>query len=101
MCVLIFSSKFVLQFLILRRNELPQMQTGLHVKHTLFFFTDFNQMWTFSTDFFEKKSPNGKFRGNTPSGVPSCSNHAGGRADGRTDRNDEANSSFYPFCERA
>jgi len=50
----------------------------------------------FSRQIFEKRS-NTKGHENPSSGGPSCSM----RTDGRRDRNDEANSRYSRFCERA
>jgi hypothetical protein len=70
------------------------MYIGRHVKYPLF-VSDFNQTWIFSTDFekIHKYQISWKIR---PVGAELF--HAGGRKDGRMDRQDEANSRFSQFC---
>jgi len=67
-----------------------RMYIGLHAKYPLF-VTDFNGIWTFSTNFRKKKSSNIAFHENRSSGsrVVPC---------GRTDRHDEANFTFFEPC---
>jgi hypothetical protein len=68
---------------------------------TWMFSTDFNETWMLSTDFYEtwmfstdfRKNSNIKFHENLSSGGFSM------RTDGR--RDEEANSRFSQFCERA
>jgi len=67
-----------------------EMYSGLHVKYTLF-LSDFNETWTFSTDF--RKVFKYQISWKSVQWESSCSM--------RTDRHDEANSRFLHFCERA
>ena len=68
------------------------MYVGLHVKYPLF-LSDLNEAYIFLTDFREKKYSNAKFLENPSNGsrIIPC---------GQIDRQDEARSSFPPFCER-
>jgi hypothetical protein len=81
MCISNFSAHLSEIFFILRRNKgsWSKIYIGLHVKYPLF-LSDFNETWTFSTDF--EKSSNTKFHENPPSGsrVVPC-----GRMEWRTD----------------
>jgi hypothetical protein len=72
------------------------MYVGLHGKYPLF-LSEFNEISKFSRWIFEIY-PNVKFNENPPppQEEPSCSI----RADGRTDRHDEAISRFSQSCER-
>jgi len=71
------------------------MYVGIRVKYPLF-LSDFNEKWIFLTEF--PKILKYKFYENPSSGIRAvpC-----GRAGGRMDRHDEANSRFSQFCERA
>jgi hypothetical protein len=73
------------------------MSEGLYEKYPLF-WSDFNEILIFSTDFLKKNS-NFKFHQN-PSSVGAELFHAGGRTDRRTDEY-EVNSFFSQFCARA
>jgi len=77
-------------FLILRRIKryMIKIYIGLHVKYPLF-FSDFNEIWFFFRQIFEKYWK--KIR---PVGAKLF------HADGRIDRHDEANSRFSQFCEK-
>jgi hypothetical protein len=76
-------------FLILRIliEVWSKIYTGLHVKYLLF-LSDFNQTWIFSSHF--RKIPQYPISWKTVQWETSCFK----RTDGRTDRHDEANSSF-------
>ena len=68
------------------------MYIGLHVKYVLL-LSNFNETWIFSTDFRKIL----KYQISWKSELF----HVDGRTDGQVDRNDEANSRFSQFCERA
>jgi hypothetical protein len=90
-----FLQRMSKKFHILRRTERDvTMYTGFHVKYLLF-LSDFNETWTFSTDF--RDMLNYQIPWKSFQWKPSCST----RADWRTDRHDEADSRFSWFCERA
>jgi len=72
------------------------MYTDLHVEYPLF-LSDFNGTSNFSTDFRKKKKLNIKFNEH-----PTCRGRSSSmRADGLTERQDEANSRYSQVCERA
>ena len=75
------------------------MYTCFYVKYTLFLL-DFNGTLISWTDV--RKYSNIKFHENPPGGsrVVPCE-QTGGQTDRQTDRNDEANTVFSQFCERA
>ena len=65
------------------------MSKRVHVKYLLF-LSDLNKTWLLSTDFRKKKAQ-----------ISSFTKIRQVEADRRTDGNDEANSRFSQFCERA
>ena len=75
-----------------------KMYIDLHAKYRLF-LSDLNETWFFWTDFREIL----KFKmfWKYVQWEPICSMRTDREADGRTDRNDEANSCFSQFWERA
>jgi hypothetical protein len=92
-----FLYKFCLKYFSFQEEFieiLSQMYIGLHVKHPLF-WSDFNETWTLST-YFQKNTQVSNVTNIRPLGAE-CSMHT----DGQTDRQDEANSPFSQFCERA
>jgi hypothetical protein len=96
MCVLVFSKTFVWNISHSKKSwaRYDKICCGLQVKYPLFlsdFFWNLNFLGRFSKNahmsYFMKIHP----------GEPSCSMRAGRRMDGQ----DEANSRFSQFCERA
>jgi len=70
---------------------------GPHVQYPLF-LSDFNDTWNFWTDFQKKKFSNINSHENVSSGSRVVLH---GRADGHTEKHDEANSQSLQFCECA
>jgi len=71
------------------------MYIGLHVKYGLFLL-DFNEAWIFSEEFRRIFKYQILWKSSSASRVVPC-----GQTEEQTDTEDEANSRFSQFCERA
>jgi hypothetical protein len=98
--VLIFSTNFVFNISHFKKTSADTviMYRGLHVKEPLL-LSHFNETWIFSTNF--RKIIEYKISWKSVPWAPSCSMRAGGRADGRTDRQTDITKIAVGFCNFA